>query len=138
MAGTDLVPGDIVSIGRYVRQDTETEESIPADMLILEGSLIVSESILTGESIPQLKVLLFFNFLPSLYHLLVNSLHKNVKNCVYVFRFQLWTEDQKSICLINEIKDMSFFVAQGYCIMSPIWSAFHDVSKFFSSISSCI
>ena len=75
MAGTDLVPGDIMSIGRYVRQDTETEESIPADMLILEGCLIVSESTLTGESIPQLKVLLFFNFLPSFYHLLVNSLH---------------------------------------------------------------
>ncbi|PWA98543.1 hypothetical protein CTI12_AA018720 [Artemisia annua] len=50
VAGTDLVPGDVVSIGRFVCQDTETEESIPADMLILEGSLIVSESI------SQLKV----------------------------------------------------------------------------------
>ncbi|GJS76807.1 probable manganese-transporting ATPase PDR2 [Tanacetum coccineum] len=56
VAGTDLVPGDIVSIGRFFRQDTETEESIPANMLILEGSLIVSESTLTDESVPQFKV----------------------------------------------------------------------------------
>ncbi|GJR26881.1 probable serine/threonine-protein phosphatase 2A regulatory subunit B'' subunit TON2 [Tanacetum coccineum] len=60
--GTNLVPGDIASIGRFVRQDTETEESIPADMLILEGSLIVSKSTLTDESVPQHKALIFFHF----------------------------------------------------------------------------
>ncbi|GJV78579.1 reverse transcriptase domain-containing protein [Tanacetum coccineum] len=56
VAGTDLMPGDIVSIGRFACQDTKKEESIPADMLILEGCLIVSESTLTDESVPQLKV----------------------------------------------------------------------------------
>ncbi|GKB88862.1 probable manganese-transporting ATPase PDR2, partial [Tanacetum coccineum] len=56
VAGTDLVPGDIVSIGRFACQDTKKEKSIPADMLILEGCLIVSESTLTDESVPQLKV----------------------------------------------------------------------------------
>ncbi|GJR72752.1 probable manganese-transporting ATPase PDR2 [Tanacetum coccineum] len=55
VAGTDLMPGDIVSIGFFVCQDTKKEESIPADMLILEGCLIVSESTLTDESVPQLK-----------------------------------------------------------------------------------
>ncbi|GJZ26061.1 probable manganese-transporting ATPase PDR2 [Tanacetum coccineum] len=56
VAGTDLVPGDIVSIGRFACQDTKKEKSIPADMLILEGCINVSESTLTDESVPQLKV----------------------------------------------------------------------------------
>ncbi|GJW95860.1 aldehyde dehydrogenase family 7 member B4 [Tanacetum coccineum] len=54
VAVTDLVLGDIVYICHVVCQDAK--EFIPADMLILACSLIVSESILTGESNPQNKV----------------------------------------------------------------------------------
>ncbi|KAJ4779402.1 Cation-transporting ATPase [Rhynchospora pubera] len=51
--GTELLPGDIVSVGRsYGGED----KSIPADMLLLAGSAIVNEAILTGESTPQWKV----------------------------------------------------------------------------------
>lgn len=57
------MPGDVVSIGRDVVQDGE-EKSVPADMLILAGSAIVNEAILTGESTPQWKVLLLFYLLP--------------------------------------------------------------------------
>uniref|UniRef100_A0A5B6ZWT1 Putative manganese-transporting ATPase PDR2 isoform X1 n=1 Tax=Davidia involucrata TaxID=16924 RepID=A0A5B6ZWT1_DAVIN len=55
LSGTDLLPGDVVSIGRSTGQNGE-DKSVPADMLILAGSAIVNEAILTGESTPQWKV----------------------------------------------------------------------------------
>ncbi|XP_057727468.1 probable manganese-transporting ATPase PDR2 isoform X2 [Arachis stenosperma] len=55
LSGTDLLPGDVVSIGRSSGQNGE-EKSVPADMLILAGNAIVNEAILTGESTPQWKV----------------------------------------------------------------------------------
>ncbi|CAA7406797.1 unnamed protein product [Spirodela intermedia] len=55
VSGTDLLPGDVVSIGRYSGQNGD-EKTVPADMLILAGNAIVNEAILTGESTPQWKV----------------------------------------------------------------------------------
>lgn len=55
LCGTDLLPGDVVSIGRSSGQDGE-DKCVPADLLILAGSVIVNEAILTGESTPQWKV----------------------------------------------------------------------------------
>ncbi|GMH17830.1 hypothetical protein Nepgr_019671 [Nepenthes gracilis] len=55
LSGTDLLPGDVVSIGRSSGQNGE-DNSVPADMLLLTGSAIVNEAILTGESTPQWKV----------------------------------------------------------------------------------
>ncbi|KAL6572787.1 putative manganese-transporting ATPase pdr2 [Orobanche minor] len=55
LSGTELLPGDVVSIGRSVGLDGE-DKSVPADMLILAGSAIVNEAILTGESTPQWKM----------------------------------------------------------------------------------
>ncbi|KAH8096846.1 endoplasmic reticulum Ca-transporting P-type ATPase, partial [Cristinia sonorae] len=46
----DLLPGDVVSI---VRQQVET--SIPADILLVRGTCIVNEAMLSGESTPLLK-----------------------------------------------------------------------------------
>lgn len=62
LSGTDLLPGDVISIGRSSGPDGE-DKSVPADMLILAGSAIVNEAILTGESTPQWKVVLL-SFLP--------------------------------------------------------------------------
>ncbi|GJR62925.1 probable manganese-transporting ATPase PDR2, partial [Tanacetum coccineum] len=50
VSGTDLVPGDVVSVCH-----NGGETSVPADMLILAGSAIVSETVLTGKSTPQRK-----------------------------------------------------------------------------------
>ncbi|KAG2668539.1 hypothetical protein I3843_15G159800 [Carya illinoinensis] len=55
LTGTDLLPGDVVSIGRSSGPNGE-DKSVPADMLILAGNAIVNEAILTGESTPQWKV----------------------------------------------------------------------------------
>ncbi|XP_031484835.1 probable manganese-transporting ATPase PDR2 [Nymphaea colorata] len=55
LSGVDLLPGDVVSIGRSSGQSGE-DRSVPADMLLLAGSAIVNEAILTGESTPQWKV----------------------------------------------------------------------------------
>lgn len=62
LSGTELLPGDVVSIGRSSGQNGE-EKSVPADMLILAGNAIVNEAILTGESTPQWKVFLYSEIL---------------------------------------------------------------------------
>jgi len=43
----DIVPGDVVKI--------VSGHKIPADILIIQGQSIVSESMLTGESVPLMK-----------------------------------------------------------------------------------
>jgi cation-transporting ATPase 13A1 len=47
---TDLLPGDLVSIARS-KEDSAT----PCDLLLLSGSTIVNEAMLSGESTPLLK-----------------------------------------------------------------------------------
>jgi magnesium-transporting ATPase (P-type) len=50
-----------VSIGR---SPSGEDRSVPADMLLMAGSAIVNEAILTGESTPQWKVFLYRPTLP--------------------------------------------------------------------------
>lgn len=82
LSGTDLLPGDVVSIGRSAGQNGE-EKSVPADMLILAGSAIVNEAILTGESTPQWKVFLFSDLLAKIlvyYLILVTNGHVIIRS----------------------------------------------------------
>jgi cation-transporting ATPase 13A1 len=56
--GYGLVPGDIVSIGRPVNPRSGAPEdnvAVPADLLLLAGTCIANEAVLTGESTPQWK-----------------------------------------------------------------------------------
>lgn len=47
----DLLPGDVVSIVR-----TKEDQGVPCDLVIADGSCIVNEAMLSGESTPLLKV----------------------------------------------------------------------------------
>jgi cation-transporting ATPase 13A1 len=64
---SELVPGDVVSCKPYTptRVNNRNQHQqpkaavmnrIPADILVLQGDAVVDEALLTGESIPQLKV----------------------------------------------------------------------------------
>lgn len=66
LSGTELLPGDVVSVGRSAGQNGE-DKSVPADMLLLAGTAIVNEAILTGESTPQWKVIFLFCLLLFIY-----------------------------------------------------------------------
>ncbi|CAB9527936.1 Probable manganese-transporting ATPase catp-8 [Seminavis robusta] len=55
----ELLPGDVVSLSSEVEQQSwaaQQQESVPADLLLLKGNAVVDEALLTGESIPQIKV----------------------------------------------------------------------------------
>jgi len=49
---TDLYPGDIVLINRI---SGKKKQNVPCDLLLLSGSAVVNEAILTGESQPLVK-----------------------------------------------------------------------------------
>lgn len=59
--GEALLPGDVVSIGRPSSggaggANSSEDKVVPADVLLLAGSCIAEEALLTGESTPQWKI----------------------------------------------------------------------------------
>lgn len=51
ISSLDLLPGDILSIPR----SADPEDVVPCDVVILSGSVVVNEAMLTGESVPLMK-----------------------------------------------------------------------------------
>ena len=52
----EIYPGDVILIERDKEKDkNKKKQNVPCDLLILSGSAVVNESILTGESQPLVK-----------------------------------------------------------------------------------
>jgi len=49
----DLIPGDVIEMPEYC--------FVPCDLILLQGSCVVNEAMLTGESIPVVKSAIPFN-----------------------------------------------------------------------------
>jgi cation-transporting ATPase 13A1 len=48
---SELVPGDVISIVR----DADGSVTVPCDAVLVSGSCVVNEALLTGESVPQVR-----------------------------------------------------------------------------------
>jgi cation-transporting ATPase 13A1 len=48
----EIFPGDVIML---LRDKNKKKQSVPCDLLILSGSAVVNEAILTGESLPLVK-----------------------------------------------------------------------------------
>ncbi|KAF9042913.1 cation-transporting ATPase [Panaeolus papilionaceus] len=66
----ELLPGDVVSVARLT-----TETTVPADILLVNGTAIVNEAMLSGESTPLLKESI--QLLEPAENLDVDGAHKN-------------------------------------------------------------
>lgn len=52
----ELLVGDLCLVRAHAKKDKkEAKNVLPCDMLLLHGSAVVNEAILTGESVPQVK-----------------------------------------------------------------------------------
>jgi len=83
----ELLPGDVVSVGKifslivvaslpyHALARHQTETTVPADILLIKGTCIVNEAMLSGESTPLLKESI--ELLEGTETLSVDSTHKN-------------------------------------------------------------
>ncbi|THG99504.1 hypothetical protein EW145_g7255 [Phellinidium pouzarii] len=69
----ELLPGDVVSVAR--QQSHKEGTTVPADLLLLRGTCIVNEAMLSGESTPLLKESI--ELFEGSEHLDVDGTHKN-------------------------------------------------------------
>lgn len=74
---TELVPGDLCSMKTHLTHSKHNNRDaiVPCDMVLLNGSVVVNEAILTGESTPHPKEPLPFSPTSTVLSIKEHSLH---------------------------------------------------------------
>ena len=125
----DLVPGDIIEI--------PDNQLLPCDVILLNGSCIMNESMLTGESVPILKIALPYNnfkFNPHEYS--KNSLLFSGTLCMET-RFYM----KETFPVLGLVYRTGFSTMKGQLIRSILFpkqntfNFFHESIKFLLAIS---
>lgn len=56
VSSDELVPGDLISVASCSKSRKGNDESIiPCDAMLVRGSCVINEAMLTGETVPQVK-----------------------------------------------------------------------------------
>ena len=126
---SQLVPGDII----YVNAD----QKVPCDLIVLDGQALVDESLLTGESVPMLKLQLPNN----------DDLFKetNKENLIYAGTYCLTSvgsKDKNKPCLAM-VYQIGFGTTKGRLIRSimfnnPASYRFERDSNYFTLYIFCV
>lgn len=129
ISSVDLVPGDIIEI-----QDDQT---LPCDVILLNGSCIMNESMLTGESVPILKnALPYHNFKFNPFEDNKNSLLFSGTLCLET-RFYM----KEKFPVLGLVYKTGFSTMKGQLIRSILFpkqnsfNFFHESLKFLLAIS---
>ena len=123
MKSDEIVPGDIISLVRPTG-----EQNVPCDVLLLKGECVVNESLLTGESVPQIKDCLFSNFSDENNENLL--MHEKHKNMVIFGGTQIVIASSNTSGATTDVKKIKN-PPDGGCIGYALRTGFHTTQVYF-------
>ncbi|KAF0992332.1 hypothetical protein HZS_7093, partial [Henneguya salminicola] len=121
---SDLVPGDMVSLDR-----NNLNSSISCDMILVNGTCLVDEAILTGESVPQIKEAITFQKKTETFCLDVHGkshvLYSGTTLLTVTSFEKKQTKDSKNLCIAIVLRT-GFYTEKGRLFRSLLLSLHND------------